>query len=245
MWVFLFCSTHGIITLRTIVRFMAKILLQEKARAQRQKGFSIGQIATELQVSKSSVSYWCRNIVLSKSQINKIYSNAKEVSVRALVLAAEEKRKERIKNTELQNKLGQKEVGNLSKRDLFMVGLGLYWGEGYKSGNEELAFTNSDPGMIKLLIRWLKEIYGVNKSTLICRVSINQIHKERVEALINYWVKVTSIPASQFTKTSFIKANVQKHYQNHEVYFGVLRVKVRNGTNLRRRILGSIAKLKP
>lgn len=223
---------------------MAKIFLKEKARVLRHNGESIGQIAIKLNVSKSSVSYWCRDISLSKTQINKIYNNAKEVSVRSLLIFSEKKRKERIKSTKLFSQLGEKDVGILSKRDLLIVGLGLYWGEGYKSGNEEMAFTNSDPGMIKLLIRWLKEIYKIDKSSLICRISINQIHKSRENKLIEYWTNITGIPKHQFTKTSFIKAKIKKIYKNNNDYYGVLRVKVRNAVNLRRRVLGSISRLK-
>jgi hypothetical protein len=223
---------------------MAKQLVKEKAQVMRKKGKSIGYIADALQVSKSTVSLWCKDISLSESQINKLYGDARTISLNALLKAAEIKRKERIKASDISARLGEKDIGHLSKRDLHMLGLGLYWGEGYKSGNDELGFTNSDPAMIKLYIAWLNKIYGVERLKLICRISINEIHKKREAKLISYWVKITGVLAAQFTRTSFIRSKTNKIYGNNDTYFGLVRVKVRKGTNLRRRILGSISKLK-
>ena len=40
---------------------------------------------------------------------------------------------------------------NKNKRDLFMVGIGLYWGEGVKSFKSGLSFVNSDPDAILIM----------------------------------------------------------------------------------------------
>ncbi len=219
---------------------MAKILEQEKARVLRKKGLSIGNIANEIGVSKSTVSYWCRDIVLSHAQVKHLGKQQKTAAVTALLAYAERRRRDRISRTNHLFKRGSLDVGKVSKRDLFMVGLALYWGEGYKKGNDEFGFTNSDPETIRVIIRWLKDIYGVEKENLILRVSINQLHNKRELVVVSYWSKVTKIPKSQFTKTSFIKTASKKRYLNHNEHFGTLRVKVRRGADLRRRILGSI-----
>jgi hypothetical protein len=83
----------------------------------------------------------------------------------------------------------------------------------------------------------------VEDRSFILRVSINNIHESRTEKVLDYWSKVTNIPPSQFTKTSLIKSKTNKIYSNESVHFGTLRIKVRNGANLRRRILGSINKI--
>lgn len=43
-----------------------------------------------------------------------------------------------------------KDMGILSKRDLMMLGLGLYWGESVKSRNGSTALVNSDLVCYKL-----------------------------------------------------------------------------------------------
>jgi hypothetical protein len=55
--------------------------------------------------------------------------------------AAEFKRQQRMANTLISKHEGARDVGALSRRDVLILGLGLYWGEGYKYGNSELGFT--------------------------------------------------------------------------------------------------------
>lgn len=222
---------------------IAKQLEKEKALSLRLQGKGIGEIAKTLCVSKSTASLWCRDIALSPRQIGTLAKRSKHHAVEALLLSAEKQRTQREVETRMLTAAGKNEVGKLSSRDLFMVGLGLYWGEGYKQGNEELGFTNSNPAIIKFYIRWLSEIYGVKAEDLILRVSINISHERRAGLVQKYWSDLLNIPLSQFTKLSLIKTTSKKVYSNKNVHYGTLRVKVRKGTKMRRRILGAISAL--
>ena len=135
---------------------------------------------------------------------------------------------------------GIADFGALTERDVYCIGLGLYWGEGYKKGSQELGFTNSDPKMIQFYIHWLERVFKINRAELILRVSINGIHKYRIKDVEKQWSQVTGIPLSQFTKSSLIKTDSKKVYGNMETHLGTLRIKVRKGTTLRREILGSL-----
>lgn len=222
---------------------MAKQKEKEQAILLRKSGKSIKEISNALSVSKSTASLWCRNISLSPTQIKRIAERSKHQAVEALLLSAEKQRIEREIRTRKMKSFGIQDVGKLQKRDLFMVGLGLYWGEGYKQGSQELGFTNSNPEIIKLYVKWLKEIYSIEKSMLILRVSINDSHKYRIKNVQKYWSELLNVPLTQFTKPSLIKVTSKKIYSNKENHYGTLRVKVRRGTDLRRRILGSISAL--
>jgi len=222
---------------------MAKILERERAKCLRKKGESIGEIAKKLKVSKGTVSYWCKDIALSSTQIEHLTRQQKRAGLKTILMIAEKRRKKRMLDVKQFNNLGRKDVGKTSGRDLFMIGLALYWGEGYKKGSEECGFTNSDPFIIKIIIKWLKDIYGVETDNLTLRVSINHIHKKRVPKVLKYWSQITGVSLGQFTKTSLIKTDSKKRYPNHDEHFGTLRIKVQKGTNLRRRILGSISKI--
>ncbi|KKW45886.1 MAG: hypothetical protein UY98_C0035G0004 [Candidatus Kaiserbacteria bacterium GW2011_GWA2_58_9] len=209
----------------------------------RRRGKSIRHISSTLHASKSTVSYWCRNISLSSKQIQKLVLNKLEGAAVGRLRAAERKRSARLAAIQAEGELGAQAVGSLSQRDLFILGAGLYWGEGYKNGNEECGLTNSDPAIIRAFIQWLKEIHSVRMVDLILRVSINATHKHRDREIKRYWSLITTIPLAQFTKTSFIKISSRKIYKNSHIHFGTLRVKVRRGTALRRRILGSIGEI--
>lgn len=165
-------------------------------------------------------------------------------SLIALRRASKEKHQQRLLKEIRLQKVGMKDVGRLSQRDIFMLGLALYWGEGYKGLSQELGFTNSDPTMILFFIQWISQIYGIPRSRLILRVSINGMHSHRVRRVEQYWSRTTGVPLSQFTMTSLIKTASKKVYTNGAEHYGTLRIKVRSGTDLRRRILGSIHKLK-
>ncbi len=222
---------------------MSKPYIHAKAIILRKNGGSISAIAKKLSVSKSTVSVWCRDIALTNSQIATLVKKNSHRATQALLCASEIKRARRILETGLSIQYGKDDVGKLSKRDLYMVGLGLYWGEGYKKGSQELGFTNSDLSLIHFYITWLNKIYKIKNDDLILRVSINMQHKNRDRSILEYWSTQTNIPLTQFTKTSFIKTTSKKIYPNPETHFGTLRIKVRRGTSLRRRILGSISAL--
>ncbi len=219
---------------------MAKILEREQALALRVEGTSISDIAAQLRVSKSTVSGWCRDIPLSAQAIQEIAKKSNRKSTNALLAYSESLRTERQERIDLSMNQGAKKLGTLSDRDVYCIGLGLYWGEGYKRGTQEFGFTNSDPAMIQFYLSWLSKCFGIRQSDLILRVSINQIHKDRTGEVERYWSDLTGVPRVQFTKTSLIKSRAKKVYSNRNGHYGTLRVKVRRGTERRREILGAL-----
>ena len=220
---------------------MANIILREKAKQIRKKdGASIKEISDLLKVSKSTVSFWCKEIVLNKTQIAFLVKKQKEAGLKGSLIYSEKIRKERIERDSRQREIGNGDVGNLSKRDLLVAGLSLYWAEGYKKSHSEVGFTNSDPKMINLMLKWFCEIYEVKKEDFIARVSINISHQKKVSSILKFWSNKTRIPLNRFTKTSLIKSVSKKIYPDNKNYYGVLRVKVRKGTLLKQRILGGI-----
>lgn len=98
-----------------------------------------------------------------------------------------------------------------STKDMLLktAGLMLYLGEGAKSPNGQVNFTNSDPDTIVLFLRFLRKIYNPQESRLRCRLycfSNLNVSKE-----IEYWSKLTQIPISQFNKPYISKPKKQKH----------------------------------
>ncbi len=165
----------------------------------------------------------------------------RERSLYGSLRAAEKKRRVRLQNIKTESAAGAKDVGIVSLRDLHILGLGLYWGEGYKRGNSELGFTNSDPRMIRTFILWIQKVYGISREDLILRVGINAAYKSHQDSALTYWAKVTNTSRAQFTKTSLIQTRLKSYDAGSaKKYFGTLRVKVRRATHLRRRIMGSI-----
>lgn len=90
---------------------------------------------------------------------------------------------------------------NLSRRarELQIAGAMLYWGEGYQSEKGSIVdFTNSDPGMVKVFLSFLRSSYDFDakklKAFLYCYADQNAKRLTRV------WSRITGVPLRQFTK---------------------------------------------
>jgi len=214
--------------------------IKEEAKRMRQNGISLGDISRKLNITKSTLSFWCKDMILSESAIRKIKAKGKLKSVRGLLRYSELKRKNRIERNITQKQEGATLLGVLSDRDVLMVGLGLYWGEGYKYENGELGFTNSNPYMIRFYFKWLK-LWNVDKNSLIFRLTLNEFFGKEEKKILSFWIDFLDVKKEQFSKTTFIQTNLKKaSIKNVEKYRGILRVKVRKGTALRNKILGAI-----
>jgi hypothetical protein len=186
---------------------------------------------------------WCRDIALTSEAISQISLRCESKTTQALLQYSESLRIKRQNDTKVSKRKGKDILGKLSERDIYCIGLGLYWGEGYKRGSQEFGFTNSDPMMVKFYIQWLKIVFNVDTKDLILRVSINELHRARIQVVESYWSSLLNIPLSSFTKPSLIKTQSKKVYSNSEMHFGTLRIKVRRGTNMRREVIGALEAL--
>lgn len=218
---------------------MHSVHIQYKAKSMRLSGTSIGEISQQLKISKSTISFWCKDIELKDSAIEKIKVKGREKSIKGLLRYSELKRKDRVERHAEQKKEGATLIGKLVDRDLLMTGFGLYWGEGYKGGGE-LGFTNSNPKMIVFYLKWLK-IFGIPTSDLIFRLTINNLFKPNQKELEKFWVELLQVKKAQFSKTTVIKTTLKKGFiKDMSKYKGILRVKVRRGLGLKNKILGAI-----
>ena len=221
---------------------MAKGKEKLAARELRRGGESIGVIAKTLHVSKDSVSRWCYDIQLTSEQVAVLVQRDRIGGVIGRERAAQLKREERINREHKYAALGKESIGLLSTRELFLVGLSLYWAEGSKKRGR-VRLCNSDPRLIKLYVKWLETCFGIKHSALTCRVTINEIHLFRRQEIEQYWSDVLGIPQLQFTKTTVIHARMKKVYEHMENYFGVLDVTAQKSANLNYQICGGIEQL--
>lgn len=223
---------------------MAKYKLRLQARELRKEGSSIKQIAQQLGVAKSSVSWWVRDITLTEIQIAILKKREIKGSERGRFKSAQIKKEKRVRYIEEFDKAGIQKIPKLNKKELFILGLGLYWAEGGKSiRNRRVEFCNSDPGMIKFLMLWLTTCFGVSREDIRFVVGINQVHAAREAVVKKYWSEITEIPLDQFRKTSFKKVLNTKVYDNFESHYGTLSVLVVKSTSLYFEIMGLIKAL--
>lgn len=189
------------------------------------------------------MSTWSRDIELTPEQVKILEQNARDpyYGNRAIYLKKIKKQKD-LKIGKLKD-LGIKEIGKLTKRELFLTGVALYWAEGFKK-DKQVGFANSDPLMIKIYLKWLNECFGYEISDLSLRVSINVSHKNRINKIQAYWSNVTRVPVENFQKPFYQNVTWKKIYENPNEYYGVLRIRVRKSLDFLRKIHGYIEGLK-
>ncbi|MGW4931836.1 hypothetical protein ACWEQH_02430 [Streptomyces sp. NPDC004166] len=216
-------------------RPQAKDDLRERARGLRLQGWTYDRIETELGCSRSSVSLWVRD--LPRPERKRSREEASAISNRGW----EEKLRIRDEERRRAKKAAEQAIGVLSPRELFLVGVGLYWAEGGKDKpydrRETVTFVNSDPGMIEVFLAWL-DLVGVERGRLRFTVMIHE--NADVAGAEQYWAGLVGADRSAFNKTTLKKHNPRTVRKNvGDSYRGCLVIKVLKGADLYRRIEGS------
>src|SRR3989338_160186 len=223
--------------------YMAKYDARIRARKMRKNGISIITISKELNVSKGSVSLWCRDILLNSQQIEKLKKQKGNMLGRWI--GAEANRKKKLYNIQEADTWGKNSVKKISSRELLLVIAALYWCEGSKTDStSRFLFANSDPSMILLMKNALIKVIQVAPEDIVCCIQINKIHEKRIRTVLIFWKKLLKLNNSQMRKPYFVNTKISKVYDNYDTYFGVCRLFVRRSKNLKYRMLGLIKALK-
>lgn len=219
---------------------MAKSSQKIQAISLRRKGESIKKIASILKVSVGSVSAWCRDIALNQEQIALLQKRSTDPYYGKKKNYLEIKKQEFDKKVISLKQKGISQIGRLSQREIFLIGIALYWAEGFKR-DHQVGFATSDIEMAKFFIYWLNRCFNMSpQKDLIIRVTVNISHKDRVDEIQKYWSERLNVKSEQFSKPFFQKSVWNKVYENREEYHGVVRIKVRRSVDFLRTIYGYI-----
>lgn len=168
---------------------------RNKAREMRSQGLTINQIANFLQVSKSSVSTWVRDIVLTQDQIDNLQKQ-NPIFNRQINGAKERSDKARLIRLEYQNK------GKIKAKDnnlLHQAGCLLYWAEGAKSKNQ-CRFTNSDTEMMKFFLKFIRQFYSHLESKITLTINYYTNNNLNSQEIKNYWLSSLELPEKSLRK---------------------------------------------
>jgi len=228
-----------------IVSYMAKYDKRIKARAMRKNGISIIVIARRLAVSKSSVSLWCRDIILTEEQSKKLVKNKGVSLTTGQRMGAETNRKKKTDVIKTSDVFGKRIIKKISKRELLLISTAFYWCEGSKTDSTStFIFVNSDPDMILIMKKFLIYVMEVPLEDIVCSIQINRMHENRIKKVLIFWKKLLKLKSYQIRKPYFVNTKVNKVYENYDRYYGVCRLFVRRGKHLKYRMLGLIKAMK-
>ncbi len=97
---------------------------------------------------------------------------------------------------------------------LRLAGVMLYWAEGCK-GWSTVKFVNSDPDMIRLFLRFLREVCGIWESRLKLLIHMYPDHDE--QELIGFWSGITKVQKQNFYK-SYVHVGKKGTYKKKSPY---------------------------
>ena len=213
----------------------------KKVISLRKQGMSLGDISKFTGVAKSTISTWCSNVVITKEAKSKIKHKWLIATNKGRLMGASTNRQKKIASISEQRTQAYSMLGKVGERDPFILGLGLYWAEGSKKGDSaSFSFINSDPKMIYLMVSWLQVYFGIKKEDIILKVSVNMVHKHRIDKILNFWSELLEWPLSSFGSVLYIKTPYRRMYNNHEDYYGMLRLRVNKSVWLKRRVVSMI-----
>ena len=211
-------------------------VIHNKALKLRKQGWSYNIISARLGVNKSTLSGWLKDAPYEPNStvLKRIKAGPR--------ISGERRHAKSVAEIAVIRLLADRELGNISKRDLMMLGIGLYIGEGGKT-HLQTRFVNADENVVRIAMQWFREICLVPNEnfrlTLHIYPDISDLRAKE------YWSSVTGIPSMQFGK-SYVDTRTSKKINIGKLPFGTAHITVyacgqkRFGVDLHQKILGWI-----
>lgn len=218
-----------------------KEIFRQRAIELRQSGLSYSEILKNVPVAKSTLSLWLRSVNLSKRQVQRL-TQKKLASAKRGGL---KKKEQRLLLTKKITDLACSEIKEIKNSELLLMGAMLYWAEGskekdYKPGTG-IRFSNSDPLIIKIMLKWFRECLDIEDSRIKFNIYIHQNYINELKRVREYWADITGFPIDEFGKIYFKKHSIKTVRKNiGNGYNGQIIIRIANSSNTYRRILGWI-----
>lgn len=217
----------------------------------RLRGASYNELSAKLGLPKSTLYGWLANVQLSVTSQERINKRVHEGSLKGLIRRNQNQTHLAIQRSRKTRKEWSGKVSSLSQSELLLLGAALYWGEGYKRQkivkgkprtDHPVSLTNCDPYLILMFIRFLKEIFHVEDSSI--RVMVHIYSHMSIEKSLEYWQTITHLPRENFSK---VYRGISRASQGKKPYnrlpYGTVQIRV-NSTELFYKIMGLIDGLK-
>lgn len=197
---------------------------KEKVISLRKQGLTYGEIKESLKIKipKSTLSSWCSSVVLSSGQKKTIKKKMKKnlsMARQKALYVLKEKRKKYFENIVKNNQHLSEYFKN---RDVSKIILSiLYLAEGGKSEKGSIMFGNSDPLIIKLFLKLLRNSYKIDEDKFRCTLQCRS--DQDINKLEKYWSSTSGIKLRQFYKARVDKRSIGKTTKKIN-YKGVCRI---------------------
>lgn len=124
----------------------------------------------------------------------------------------------------------------LSRKELFLSGLFLYWGEGGKTSRCTLSINNTDPDVLKFALYWMKVILNISQDKI--QIYLHLYADMDIAKEVEFWSRELHVPKHLFSKP-YIKKSKRADLTQKGFGHGTCGVRT-NNTILKERILMTI-----
>lgn len=178
--------------------------------ALRKRGRTYGEIRQIYSIPKSTLSNWLMNVKIPKEakkiMQKRVYKKWRINNEIFIKKGIEDAKKIRLA---FQAKAAN-EIKKVSPSDLKFIGTALFWAEGNKKHRSCLRFSNSDPEIIKVIMKFFQEVCKINKTKIKARVHIYP--DMDYSGVLSFWARITKLPKNNFykPKTQISRASKRK-----------------------------------
>jgi len=214
---------------------------KQKAINLRKAGNSYNQISKILKIPKSTLSYWFSDLEISQKAKSKILKRVNETSVASLIERNKNQTVVALERAEKIKKEAMVEVNKLAKSKLFLVGIALYWAEGYKKGAygskwKGVDFANTDPKLILIMMKFFRKICGVPEEKIKIQIMLHS--NQDISKAVIFWSKLTKKKKEKFIKTFIFPQKTKNKIKKFEnLTHGTVHIRI-NDVKLFFRIIG-------
>jgi len=162
---------------------------KQEAIQLRNEGYSYAFISAKMGVAKSTLSLWLKGVSFMPNEYTRgiIVHGQKQIQ--------EIKRADKAMSIRKALEFAETNFSKLSERDMFLLGIGLYIGEGSKSHNS-IRVANADPRIIMFMIKWFKVCFGLKDLNFKIRIHAYPDHNEK--EIVNFWMKKLGLRKDAF-----------------------------------------------
>jgi len=174
---------------------------REESIALRKQGLSYNEISEKLKVPKSTLSNWLKNLPLSEVAKKRNIDKAKLAAAKNIVelnRARAEKYQVRVR-LELSHHADNLPI--VGESGLFWLGLGLFLAEGSKREKWSIRFVNSDPTVIRIMMKFFRQRCEVRNESFKFRIHLHP--DSNPDESLKFWAKIASISEKQFYRPYF------------------------------------------
>lgn len=214
--------------MKTAERDMARTL-------RREQGLSIKEIERRLGVSRSSVSLWVRDIVLTPEQHEALHG---ENAALYRQLRGQAVRSARFRHLRLWWQVEGRAAATRGDA-VHAAACMLFWAEGSKNRNSA-QICNADPEVIRFFVAFLRRYFDVPDDKIRVACNLFADHVERQREVEQFWLDVVGVPRTSMTKTmvNHYSRYSQKKRRN-KLPYGTCRITV-SSTRIAQHLYGAI-----